>query len=68
VLHCAVRLRQLEVLSHLLGACKDTELSDKLLPLEDSKGQTVITLVRHIGGDSFMSVVLPYCAEVSHQY
>jgi hypothetical protein len=63
VLHCAVQLRQLEVLSQLLEYSRLKVLSSLLLP-EDSKCHTVITLVRRMGGDSLTSVVLPYCAEV----
>jgi ankyrin repeat protein len=66
VLHCAILERQLEVVSQLLDASSDLGMLDTLLSVEDKRGQSVIKLVRRMGGDSLMSVVMPYCAEVRH--
>jgi hypothetical protein len=68
VLHCAVQQRQLEALSLLFDACSNTDVLSMLLLTEDNKGQTVISLVRCVGGDSLMSVVTPYCTKVRHQF
>jgi ankyrin repeat protein len=64
VLHCAVQLHRLQVLGQLLTACSNANVLSSLLLTRDDTGQTVITLVRRVGGDSITSAVLPYCTEV----
>jgi hypothetical protein len=67
VLHLAVQLRQLDHLQQILTVCQKLAVLDNVLSIADSEGQTVITLVRCMGGEDLKAIVQPYCAQVRHQ-
>jgi Ankyrin repeat len=64
VLHLAVKLRLMEEIQLLLGACHKAAVLQSVLHLKDNKGQTLVALVRCLRGESLLSVLAPYCEEV----
>eukprot|EP00953_Heterococcus_sp_UTEX-ZZ885_P000365 730-Heterococcus_DN1.PRE.1 len=65
VLHLAVQLRQLDEAEQLLAVCQRLGLLDHVLNIADCKGQSLITLVRCMGGEDLKALVQPYCAQGS---
>eukprot|EP00953_Heterococcus_sp_UTEX-ZZ885_P000367 730-Heterococcus_DN1.PRE.3 len=60
VLHLAVQLRQLDKLQQLLAVCERLEVLDCVMNIADNAGQTVITLVRCMGGDDLKAIIQPH--------